>query len=158
MLDFLSVNRQQIGAGVVSSVIVAILGAAITYLSKLPPVEVPLWVILAVVAFPVGWAVLRRRPKELKPSVGESFGVERVPVDGRHFVRCEFEGSELVFDGRDGFSLENCTFVGPPRFSFGEISSITLQQCVALYHDPALRPVIAATFGFPPEPPSQGAV
>ena len=144
MNTFLALNRDNIISGVVSSAIVAVAAALISYLSTLPPVPVPVWVVLSVVAFPIGWWLVRQRRRKLIPVVRATFGVEKVICDGRHFIDCKFDGTELVFHGTNGFSMQNCSG-HITRISFGGSAGLVMSQLVALNQDPFFRKHIEAT-------------
>jgi hypothetical protein len=144
MNNFIAVNRDNIIAGVISSAIVSIAAVLIAALSKLPPIPVPAWVVLGVVGFPIGWWVISVRGQKLKPVVGATFGVEKVICDGRHFIDCKFNGTELVFLGTNGFSMQNCGGQ-VTRISFSGNAGLVLAQMVALYQDPFFKKNIEAT-------------
>ncbi len=55
-------------------------------------------VILFLVALAIiFWPAIEDRPKRLRTIEGESFGVQRIILDGKRFVNCKFENTELVF-------------------------------------------------------------
>ena len=144
MHTFLTLNRDNIIAGVISSVIVSVAAALISALSTLPPIPVPAWVVVATVGFPIGWWVVNQRKKKLIPIVGATFGVEKVVCDGRHFIDCKFDGSELVFHGTNGFSMQNCGG-HIAKISFGGSAGLVLGQLVALNQDAFFKKHIEAT-------------
>lgn len=144
MNTFFSLNRDNIIAGIISSAIVSVVAGFIAILSKLPPIPVPAWVILGVVGFPIGWWVISVRRKKLKPIVGATFGIEKVVCDGRHFIDCNFNGTEIVFNGTNGFSMQNCGG-HIARISFNGNAGIVLSQMITLYNDPFFRKNIEAT-------------
>lgn len=117
------------------------------YLSK--SIEIPVWLLLlcflllpGVVA--VYRSMLRSPKKDLQKVEGKRFGVQQVVVDGRAFERCEFHGTEVVFQGTKNFSLTNCVFVSP-RFSFDKHAALTVSALTGLYTDSSFRPLIEAT-------------
>jgi hypothetical protein len=134
MSTFLTLNRDNIIAGAISSAIVAVLASLVTYLSKLPPVLVPLWLVLGTIGFPIGWMVLVSRKKKLKPIVGAKFGIEKVVCDGRHFIDCSFDGTEIVFLGTNAFSMQGCNG-HIARISFDSNAALVLAQLTALRSD-----------------------
>lgn len=84
--------------------------------------------------------------KELETVEGQFFGVQQVILDGKRFVNCTFDGSELVFKGKNGFSLESNTFETMPRITFTENAGTTLTVLKALQQDPSFRNFISQTF------------
>lgn len=118
------------------------------YLSK--TIEVPIWlVILALLLLPglrIAYRSLigRRTTKELLKVEGKKFGVQQIVLDGKLFERCEFHGTEVVFEGSNVFSLVQCAFHAP-RFSFTKYAAMTLAALTKMYTDDALRPLIDQT-------------
>lgn len=83
-------------------------------------------------------------PRELKIIEGKEFGVQRINLDGYHFKRCSFNGSELLFSGRCTFGLSHNT-ITDSRFTLTDEASITLSVLTELYQDEGFRPVIEST-------------
>ena len=144
MNTFLALNRDNIIAGIISSAIVTLAAVLISALSTLPPIPVPTWVVVAVVGFPIGWWVVNQRRKKLTPIVGATFGVEKVVCDGRHFIDCKFDGTELVFHGTNGFSMQNCGG-HVARISFGGSAGLVMSQLVAFNQDLFFKKIIETT-------------
>ena len=88
---------------------------------------------------------IKDRPKKLRTIKGESFGVQRIIVDGKHFVNCEFRKTELVFRGEAGVNLEGCSFINV-GFTFDGPAQNTVKILMSLYAVPQLRPLIENTF------------
>ena len=117
------------------------------YLSK--TIEIPVWLLfLCLLLFPGMRAIYksfnRSWKKDLEKIEGKKFGVQRVVIDGREFERCEFHGTEILFEGSKVFSLSRCSFFSP-KFSVGKHAALTLEAFTTMYTDPAFRPVIDAT-------------
>ena len=91
------------------------------------------------------WPAIKDRPKRLQIIKGESFGVQRIFVDGKHFVNCKFRKTELVFRGESSSRIENCSFINP-GFTFDGPAAATINTLKALYAVPELRPLIENTF------------
>ena len=144
MGDFLTKHRESLVVGTLASIAAAGITGLISILSALPPVEVPTWVLGAAAAFPAVWLYLRRPGREHTVIVGKKYGIERVYVTGRHFVNCEFRGSELVFDGKRGFSLQGCGF-SSPHFTAEGPAANTLSVLAAMYREPGFRRYIDGT-------------
>jgi hypothetical protein len=140
MRAFLQRQRENLLANLVASAIFAGLAAVVSWLSSLPPVSVPAWLFVGLLAFAGWWWWSSTRVKKLRPVVDESFGVEQVYIVEKNFIDCKFDGSELIFCGRRGFSLKNCIFV-QPRLKFEGPAGVVLYQLVMLRKDPAFRPI-----------------
>ena len=141
MRDFFARQRENLFVNLLASFIFAGLAIVVAWLSALPPVLVPAWMFFGGLAAVAAWWWLSRPRKKLAPIVNEAFGVERVYVDGKHFADCKFIGSELVFQGKEGFSLKGCELV-PPRFAFEESAGVVLNQLVVLNQAPEFRPFV----------------
>ena len=144
MRDFLERQRENVLANIVASIIFAGIASAVAWLSALPAVPVPAWLFVAVAAFLAARWWFSRPTEKMKPVVNETFGVEQVRVDGKHFADCKFIGSELVFQGRQNFSLKGCEIAPPLRLRFEGPAGVTLAQLVALNSDPTFVPFVQA--------------
>ena len=118
------------------------------FLSK--SITLPVYVLIilfVVVALAIRfWPATKERPKELQTIKGESFGVQRIFIDGKRFVNCQFRGTELVFKGEAGVGLEGCGFFENYRLTFGGPAQMTLNMLKSLYAVPEFRPRIEGTF------------
>lgn len=118
------------------------------YLSK--SIEIPVWLALIGLLLLPGLTIMfrslsgRRTGKELERIEGKQFGVEQVVLDGKNFERCEFHGTEVVFEGLDSFSLQHCSFHSP-RFSFSKYAANTIAVLTKMYEDGAFRPLVENT-------------
>lgn len=83
---------------------------------------------------------------ELETIEGKSFGVERVYIDGKRFVNCTFDGSELVFEGKSAFALEKNHFKVPPRIAFEANAGITANVMTTLYNTAEFKIYIEQLF------------
>jgi hypothetical protein len=90
--------------------------------------------------------VVQSYSNKTKNIANKNYGVERVIVDGKHFVNCTFNGTELVFTGKRGFSLTKNHFKTQPRISFDGNAALTINELIAMYSDDAFRPIIEITF------------
>ncbi len=135
------------------------------FLSK--SITLPVYVLIilfVVVALAIRFLpATKDHPKRLKTIKGESFGVQRIVVDGKRFVNCKFRKTELVFRGEAGVGFEGCSFTNP-GFTFAGPAANTAKILKFLYAIPELRPLIENTFkaireGNLPEaiPPSDAA-
>ena len=134
-----------------SSVVTIILGWEQFYNSFLSKeISIPIWAYLfAILIFAIYFIFREAAPKftkELETIEGKSFVVQQVEMNGKRFVNCSFDGSELVFRGINGFSLEHNTFEVPPRISFQGNAGTTLAVMKVLYGDQNFRPYIEKTF------------
>ncbi|MBA7716559.1 hypothetical protein ES703_125633 [subsurface metagenome] len=117
------------------------------FLSKSITLPVYVLIILFVV---VALAIIFRpaikdRPKGLKTIKGESFGVQRIVVDGKRFVNCTFRKTELVFRGETSGGFEGCSleYIG---LTFDGPAANTAKLLAGLYTVAALRPLVENTF------------
>lgn len=83
--------------------------------------------------------------RKLRTIKGESFGVQRVIMDGKHFVNCKFRKTELVFRGEASSGIENCTLI-QPTLTFDGPAAATGKILTSLYKVPELQPLIENTF------------
>ena len=125
-----------------------------SYLSR--SVQLPVWLLLfgagliATLYFLKPYA--SRKPRELEMVQGKSFGVQPVELDGKRFVNCTFDGSELIFRATNGFDLIKNDFKVPPRLRFEAYAGVTLAALKALNNDPNFRQyVTAALQASPPD-------
>jgi len=109
------------------------------------PVYVYVIVLIVAVLLKVFWPVAENQTKPLRTVQGVTFGVQSIPMDGNRFVRCEFNGTELVFAGEAGFALENCGWKERPRIKVEGPANRTLRMLQLLYKDPVFRPIAEAT-------------
>ena len=158
MLDRISRNLQNNPMIIVGMFLISVFSAIVTivlgwsdfysdYLSK--SVTIPVWLILLItIISPIIWVTFKpsakRKIKEFEEVKGKTFGVQQVILDGRTFKRCEFDGSELIFNGEYGFNLERNNF-HTPKFTFGGSASTTIAALTNMYKDPAFRPLVDQT-------------
>ena len=133
----------------------------------LKKITVPIYaylIILFLVALAIiFWPAIEDRPKRLRTIEGESFGVQRILVDGKRFVNCKFRKTELAFRGEASSSIEGCSFI-QIGFAFDGPAATTMKILKSLYAEPNFRPFIENTFkaireGYLPAavPPSDAA-
>ena len=108
------------------------------------PVYAYLIILFFVVLSIIFWPAIEDRSKPLRTIKGESFGVQRIIVDGKRFVNCKFRKTQLVFRG-EASSLENCSFE-KITFTFGGPAAATMKTLENLYSVPNFRPTIEKTF------------
>ena len=118
------------------------------FLSK--TLSIPIWTALLMPPlFFIGATLLRSsntptEPTELKVIEGKEFGVQRINLDGFHFKRCSFTGSELTFSGRNAFSLSHNS-LSNITITFENEAATTLAVLTSLYKDEGFRPIIEKT-------------
>lgn len=144
MREFFAKQRTNIVANLVASAIFAIVMGGIALLASVPPVPVPAWLFVVIAAFLAGWWWFSKPPKKLTPVVNESFGVEQVILDGKHFISCTFKGTELIFNGSTGFSFERCRFVSH-HLRFQGAAGTTLTMLAAMYQEQGFKKCIDYT-------------
>ncbi|MDF3199011.1 hypothetical protein P3C29_09970 [Pseudomonas sp. 1912-s] len=112
------------------------------YFSK--SLTIPVWLLfLIVILIFFGWVFWGTRKKpNLDPPVvtvsGEAFGVERLLISGKKFVRCKFQGTELVYDGRDAGGFEGCDF-HRHVFTLEGAAGNTITVLTEMYKEPLFR-------------------
>ncbi|MBF8651479.1 hypothetical protein IRZ81_11795 [Pseudomonas putida] len=82
---------------------------------------------------------------ELELIEGKQFGVQRLVLDGKRFVNCKFDGTELIIEGKQGFGLVGNHMKGV-RLTMSGAAGTTLQVLNMLYQDPSFRPSVEKTF------------
>lgn len=138
--------------------IISIIGGLITillgwnqfyedYLSK--QISIPVWMVFIIMILGSILLTIKRdfikKTKGLETVEGQYFGIQQVYLDGKRFVNCKFDGSELIFKGEQGFSLEKNKFLSPPRFTFSHYAAETLTVIKALNKSPEFKEVIKIT-------------
>ena len=116
------------------------------YLSK--KLTIPVWLFLILYLTTILKPTLNITSNELKTITGKSFGVQQIHLDGYRFVNCRFNGSELVFAGRERFELIGNNFdkATSADLTFIESAKLTLGALMALYKEPVFRESVEKTF------------
>ena len=91
------------------------------------------------------WPATKDRSKELQIIKGESFGTQRIFVEGKHFVNCTFTRTELVYRGEASSRFEHCGFERH-QFVFEGPAATTLQTLTNMYTQPIFRPFLDYVF------------
>ncbi len=112
-------------------------------------VTIPVYVYLIILFF-IGsaiiyWPAIENRPRPLRTIEGESFGVQRIIVDGKKFINCKFNKTELVFKGESDLSIVGCSLTNV-SYTFSGPAERTLKILKTLYKTPEFRPMIDNTF------------
>jgi hypothetical protein len=142
--------------------VISLLGNAVTiftgwkafyndYLSK--TISMPTWlivVVLVVLPFAIAVFMARRRPDSLSTApkeriTNQTFGMDAVVIDGKHFTGCTFNGTDLILEGIAPFGFEYCTF-NDPRFRVTKHAELTLGALIAMYKNEPFRPFVEGTF------------
>jgi hypothetical protein len=76
----------------------------------------------------LGYFEYQSRSEDLVTVYNKNSGVERIILDGKEFVYCKFDRSELVFLGEKGFSMIRSK-ADNVRVSFEENAGLTLVSC-----------------------------
>ncbi|MGB8954003.1 MAG: hypothetical protein WCC10_01395 [Tumebacillaceae bacterium] len=140
--------------------VVSVLGGVITiilgwkqfyndYLSK--EIVIPVWltiliIVVAGIIFLFKSSKKIPEEKDLETIEGVDFGVQQVILDGKRFVNCTFDGTELVFKGTQYFALEKNHFKSPPRIKFEYCAGITLNVLMALDKSPEFKEYVRSAF------------
>jgi hypothetical protein len=91
------------------------------------------------------WPIIKNQPKGYRTIEGESFGVQRVVLDGKRFINCSFDGTELVIKGEAGGEFNNNKLTNI-RLTFDGPAAGTIFTLRALYSEPSFRPFIENAF------------
>ena len=121
-----------------------ILTRFISATSSIPDVTIPFWLVVLIITVPLGIFAARAYGKKIKTVANKTYGVEQVKICGKHFANCKFNGTELVFDGTAITSMDYCD-LSNQRITFSGGASITVNYFIALYSDPAFRPIVEQT-------------
>ena len=148
MNDYLTRQWENIATNVAASAVFALATAVIAWLAPLPPIPVPAWLFVFMLAFISCWWWVGRRPRRLKPVADKTFGVEPVVLDGKNFVKCKFNGSELIFTGRTNFSLQDC-IISTPYFTFKGDSATVMHQLSIMYKTKEFKQLIDNSLNTP---------
>lgn len=115
------------------------------YLSK--SVELPIWLFIVLIFLVPALIIAIRSTRNVSKATqltqieGQRFGVQRITLDGMSFERCEFHGSELIFDGCEVFALVRCN-LDSFKLTFSKHAATTIMVLTKLYQDPAFRPLV----------------
>jgi hypothetical protein len=113
-------------------------------------INIPVWAFILFIVIAIIIYIFRptssRKVKELETIEGKKFGVQPIEVDGKRFVNCEFDGSELVFRGENVFSLESNRFNQIPRFRFEGKAANTVSVLKTFNNVAEFKPFIDTLF------------
>jgi len=159
MLKNISDRLQNHPIAITLMFLVSMLGSVITvilgweqfyndYLSKTISIPVWLFILLAIVVFVVVISLQNGKSKTAKKDLekieGATFGVQQIKVDGKSFRRCEFKGTELIFEGDGVFEFVSNGFEAS-RFTFAGKAGNTVIMLTKMYSDPGFRPFVEST-------------
>lgn len=144
-MDFFTDHYVQWIIGLTCALIPAIVGLIISKAKNIPDIKIPIWLICFIVAAIFIHVGVKYYPTKTKDIANKSFGVERIVIDGKFFVNCNFNGTELVFLGELPFSMAKNTFYDC-RLAFEGNALLTTKAFTALYSEPGFRQMIDATF------------
>ena len=144
-MSFFDTYSMEIIVGVIASLTATAIVLLLSRFCKWKPIPVPSWVVVIFIAFVLIWgAVSQLRYKKMIPIVDESFVTQRVVLDGKKFIRCNFDRCSLVFNGDANFGLENCNFTAP-KLLFKCSAGITMMQISKMSNDPTFSSIIQNT-------------
>ena len=69
----------------------------------------------------------------MKEIRNKTFKNETVELDGFAFYSCTFDGSHLIFRGRDHFGFDKPVFTGQTTMEFADSAKLTLSALGAFY-------------------------
>ena len=148
VIKHIQANRTQYSVGVVIGLIES---AILWYLAEAPSaslvgfffsrVSIPGWLlvficllVIVIIAVLSGllWPHMTRRLTE--EVVNKKLSIGSVRLDGKRFIRCEFDGSNIVYSGRSPVNMEQCTLRGV-RLTLDGPAGSTLDFLATMYHD-----------------------
>ena len=132
-----------IATGIIGSLLASIVTYMIGKVARFGSITVPIWII-GIVIFIIGYFFYldyKSKSADLETVYNKNFGVERVILDGKEFVDCKFDRSELVFLGKKSFRLIRTKQIDT-RLSFEEHASLTVTVMKKIYGDPGIRQYI----------------
>lgn len=155
LIDFFQKNPYMVLFGILLGLIGGIIGLISGwgqfYAAMRSRVTIPSWLLLLIfLSFTIVLARGNGEQEELSLDdftkyEGKTFGVQTVVLDGRIFSRCQFNGTKLIFEGKQGTSISNCELNGISLGVAGDAER-TLLFLTGLYKElPELRPVIDST-------------
>jgi hypothetical protein len=148
VISHIRANRTQynvaVVVGIIESVIVWYLvppqsGSFINFLTSRVPIHGWLVVLLAIlmvvfIALLAGflWPYVKRQITE--EVVNKKFPIGSVRLDGRRFIGCEFDESNMMYSGRGAVKMEHCKLRGV-RLTLDGPAGSTLNFLATIYHD-----------------------
>ena len=112
----------------------------------IPDITIPFWLFCILISLPFAYLIVINYKNKIKTVANKSFGVQREIIDGKAYVNCEFDGTELVFRGTQVFKFEFIKSKSMPRFSFEGNAANAISALIGFYSVPALRPIVDDTF------------
>lgn len=80
-------------------------------------------------------------PSKYELIEAKTFGNQRLVLDGKRFYKCDFLETNLVIEGKQGFSMERCYLKGS-RIVWGGSARKTFTAMTELYKIPEMKPII----------------
>ena len=132
-----------ITTGIIGSLLASFITYVIGKVARFGSITVPIWIIGIVIFIIVYLFYLDYQSKstDLETIYNKNFGVERVILDGKKFVDCKFDRSELVYLGKKNFHLIRTTHVNT-RLAFEDNAALTVAVMQKMYGDPGIRQYI----------------
>lgn len=83
---------------------------------------------------------------------GKLFRHERVPIDGRRFVKCTLDGVTLVYEGKGQFGFDSCQWTPPFSIDLLQPSSSEVAKLIRLSQQ------LGLPFDLPSESPASQSI
>ena len=119
------------------------------FLSKSISLPVYMYIIIFIVValIMIFRPVVKNRPKGLQTIKGETFGTQRIKIDGKRFVNCKFAKTEFAYWGEASTAFVSCGFdLGPQSFVFEGSAIRIIQLLKELYSQAVFRPFVDHVF------------
>jgi hypothetical protein len=111
-------------------------------------VDISIWLLLLVIFVSVVVYIWRPQKSKVKATEeefevieGQKFGIQQVNLDGRKFINCKFNGTELLFSGENGFHLHGNDLTNIP-FSVANHAAQTIVILQSLYKEEGFRQIV----------------
>ena len=102
--------------------------------ANIPNIPIPFWLFCVLIASVPAYLVAKHYSNKPKDIANQSFGVDRIVIDGKHFPNCDFDGTELVFTGRESFGFSSNRMKGI-RIKFKGSADLTVDALIAMNSD-----------------------
>jgi len=133
-MEFIRLHSTELWIGGIGSFAASLL---FWLFKKIKNIKIPIWTV-PIIIFLTYIIILASssnfKSDELEVIAKKKFGTERVILDGKSFINCTFDRTDLIFNGEQLFSIEGCQLRNT-RLVFDKYSNLTIQQLHILYKD-----------------------
>ncbi|HEY5125460.1 MAG TPA: hypothetical protein VIK14_17150 [Ignavibacteria bacterium] len=112
-------------------------------------IQLPVWIFVLLITYIfmsiLFFALNVFEKKSLTTVVDKVYGTEKVVLDGKKFINCTFNRTELIIKGQKPFVLGNNKF-NNVFFKFDGNASLTFDVLRKMKNDPAFKPLLDGIF------------